>query len=120
LSLAFEYQGEPHYFSTITYGRASERQRVDKIKIEEAAEEGITVIHVPFWWNRSLASLAATIQSKRPEITFRIPVNELPIPLEMPAQYYKRKPYKANVAQKLNDKVNPTGWYVYNDQLNSY
>ncbi len=32
------------------------------------AELGLTLITVPYWWDRQLSSLAASIQSKRPDV----------------------------------------------------
>jgi hypothetical protein len=84
LSLAFEYQGEQHYVSNFM-GNLSVRQRRDQSKLKFASQLGITVISIPFWWDRSPNSLASTIQHYRPDI--QIQTKEPPIPAEMPAQF---------------------------------
>jgi hypothetical protein len=91
LSLAFEYKGEQHYVTNFM-GSSSIRQR-DQSKLKFASQLGITVISIPFWWNRSANSLAATIQSVRPDIEFQrsIPTNAQPIPLESLQRYKKLK-----------------------------
>jgi hypothetical protein len=82
LSLAFEYQGEQHYVSNFM-GSPDIRQRRDQSKLKFASQLGITVISIPFWWDRSPNSLASTIQYFRPDI--HIQAKEAPpIPAEMP------------------------------------
>jgi hypothetical protein len=110
MSLAFEYQGETHYFSTPTFGRASERQRVDKMKRDFARRIGITLIPIPFWWNKSQTSLGATIQSYRPD--FNITQGK-PIPTEIPKELNEaRLRLRPNSAKEYDNRVNPTGWYA--------
>jgi hypothetical protein len=72
---------------------------------------GITLVTVPFWWDRLPNSLASTIQLQRPDIHFpQITVPALPISLEMPLQYQNKFSYKANIAKEFNNQVDPTGW----------
>jgi hypothetical protein len=108
LSLAFEYQGETHFFSSHTYGSASKRQQNDIKKMKFAKEFGITVIPVPFWWNKSSASLVSTIRSHRPEL---LPTHQTmkPIPLNMP-ETIPRVKHRINAAQLYDERVDPTGW----------
>jgi hypothetical protein len=83
LSLAFEYQGEHHYFSKGLFGSSSVSQRRDQAKLKFASQLGVTLIPIPFWWDKSSHSLASTIRYYRPDINFQskeVP----PIPLEMP------------------------------------
>jgi hypothetical protein len=89
LSLAFEYQGEQHYYSVNHFGHSSVRQRRDQAKIKFANLYGISLISIPFWWDRSSNSLAATIRNYRPDINLDSITKE-PIPLEMPLKYQKR------------------------------
>jgi len=70
LGLAFEYQGEPHYFSIPIYGSLKQRQSNDKLKEESSKEMGITLICVPYWWNKTKESLAAFIRNVRSDIVF--------------------------------------------------
>jgi hypothetical protein len=77
--------------------------------MEYAREAGITLIPIPFWWDRSSSSLAATIQLCRPDVISAIPENALPIPKAIPeTQNYS---YKYNVPQEYDEQaVNPSGW----------
>lgn len=44
---------------------------------------GITLIEVPYWWDSSVESLAATIQTQRPELVSNFPIGK-PIPQGAP------------------------------------
>jgi hypothetical protein len=110
LSLALEYQGETHYFSTHIFGKASERQRADQIKRKFAKQLGITLISIPFWWDKSPQSLAATIRSIRPDIHFENVESSNPIPGEIPRTLRDRLKYIPNASKEWNEKMDPTGW----------
>jgi hypothetical protein len=116
LQLAFEYQGETHYHSTSVFGSASKRQRNDALKRKFASNMGITLISIPFWWDKSVASLEATIHYYRPDLIQATPSGK-PIPLQMPNKYTKQFVYVPNAAKDWNEDVDPTGWYVKNDSL---
>jgi hypothetical protein len=47
---------------------------------------GITLIEIPYWWDRKIDSLAATIYSQRPDVLADIPIGN-PIPLSPPTKY---------------------------------
>jgi hypothetical protein len=83
--LAIEYQGEQHYLSNNQFGNSAVFQRRDRAKRVFASQFGITVISVPYWWDRSASSLAATIQYYRPDIQLRVK-KALPIPSEKPVK----------------------------------
>jgi hypothetical protein len=69
LSLALEYQGIQHYTDTALFGpQLSLQQLKDQQKKQLAVTKGITLIDVPYWWDRSKDSLAATIMLHRPGI----------------------------------------------------
>ena len=109
LSLALEYQGETHYFSSHIFGKASTRQRADEIKQNFAKQMGITLIPIPFWWDKSSKSLASTIQLYRPDIQFyNVSKMGLPIPAEMPAIAKNRFKYVPSVPKKFNGQVDIT------------
>jgi len=105
LNLAFEYQGEQHYFHHYLYGPPDEQQRRDKEKKEACEKAGIKLIPVPFWWDGSRDSLAATIHKAIPEIGQKYfspeQMNSNPIPEEMPPKYQK----KSNAVKKLEVKT---------------
>jgi hypothetical protein len=107
-----EYQGETHYFSSIIFGSTAERQRADLLKAEFAHRMGITLVSIPFWWDNSPASLAATIQSARPDITFEGISASLSIPSAMPSKYQRSFKYKPNSPRQLQKDIDPKGMYV--------
>jgi hypothetical protein len=79
--LAFEYQGEQHYHDIYnSMGLLWQRKRQDEEKKELCKEKGITLIDIPYWWDRKLNSLAETIRQQR----FNILTNHIggdPIPV---------------------------------------
>ena len=91
LSLALEYQGEHHYFSNDQYGKLAIYQRRDQAKRKFASQFGITLIPIPFWWDRSSDSLASTIEYYRPDINLQTKKKVLPIPPEMPDRFKKAR-----------------------------
>ena len=110
LSLALEYQGETHFFSTHIFGKSSDRQRADQIKFHFASQMGITLISIPFWWDKSPNSLASTIRLYRPDITVNGVLPASPISSEMPIKFQKRFRYTPNSSEEWNDQIDPTGW----------
>jgi hypothetical protein len=111
LSLALEYQGQTHYYSTHIFGQASNRQRADNIKREFAAKLGITLISIPFWWDKSLTSLAATIYSHRPDLSLDGLTSGV-VPVKMPNKLQNKFYYVPNVPTNYKEDKDPTGWYV--------
>jgi hypothetical protein len=109
LSLAFEYQGEIHYRTSILHGSAAQRQKIDQAKANYAKDIGVTLIPIPFWWDKSSESLAATIHHYRPDLGSTNTTH--PIPHEMPAKYNIKFRYRPSVAQQFDEKMNFTGWY---------
>jgi hypothetical protein len=61
LNLAFEYQGEQHYFYHFLYGSNFKVQKRDENKVEICKKLGITLIHIPYWWDRNILSSKSTI-----------------------------------------------------------
>jgi hypothetical protein len=110
LSLALEYQGETHYFSSHTFGNASSRQRADLLKVNFASEMGITLIPIPFWWDKSSNSLAATIHVYRPDVIPASGTKTLPISPEIPDKYRGQVKYVPRTFVEYNDQVDPAGW----------
>jgi hypothetical protein len=50
-NLAFEYQGEHHYYFNKLYGYTNRQQERDEVKRQLCYAAGITLIEVPHWWN---------------------------------------------------------------------
>ncbi len=62
---------------------------------------GITLINVPFWWNKTVGSLAATILQHRADLTFLQHVAEIPIATKRVREYQRKTTYKANQSNLL-------------------
>jgi hypothetical protein len=73
---------------------------------------GITLIPIPFWWDKSPASLAATIRAVRADLLQDQSINVAPIATDMPSQYQRRPSYRFNSPQLYDTKVDPTGWFL--------
>jgi len=68
LNLAFEYQGAQHYEQLSVYGNVSDQMVRDTNKVARCLEHGITLIAVPFWWNKKRPALLAAILAERPDL----------------------------------------------------
>lgn len=68
LKLGLEYQGKHHYEERPFFGPLEAYQRRDRQKDEACAAHGITLVHIPYWWDQKLPSLAATLHSTSPAI----------------------------------------------------
>ena len=88
--LAFEYQGEQHFYDCYFLGSKWSQQQRDNEKRQACIENGIILIEVPYWWNFEKESLMATIYKQRPELIIK-PIEEQPIPNEPPSGYPKGK-----------------------------
>lgn len=82
-SLAFEYQGEQHFYEVYPLGRQQLYAARDEEKKIECKKEGITLIDVPYWWDFSQNTLEATIYCHRPELVPKPTAN----PIEMKFAY---------------------------------
>lgn len=69
LSLGLEYQGEQHYKWHFLIGSPSDQQVKDSEKKIQCEKHGITLIEVPYWWDKKSESLAATVRLHRPGLT---------------------------------------------------
>jgi hypothetical protein len=66
--LALEYQGEHHYRDVYGLGNRWESSQRDKEKREICKEMKITLIEIPYWWDKTSQSLAATIKQFREDL----------------------------------------------------
>lgn len=87
-NLGFEYQGEQHYLDFFLFSADSELiQRRDFLKSEACKRENITLIPIPFWWNREkevisivlylfnfIKEILATIHKYRPDLVSVPPI----------------------------------------------
>jgi hypothetical protein len=60
-NLALEFQGKQHYIPSSFYGSFRKQLERDIAKKKACIESGICLIYIPFWWDHSEYSLAATI-----------------------------------------------------------
>jgi ATP-dependent DNA ligase len=90
---------------------------------------GITLIEVPYWWDRQYDSLAATVYNQRPEL-FAAPPGTTPIPLTEPSSTSKSPTTESTNNNQLlfipkgnekkqfmlatvwDDSQDPTGWLM--------
>jgi hypothetical protein len=84
--LAFEYQGEQHFRDVYGLGNHSERIQKDKEKEEQCRLKGIILIKIPYWWDKTLSSLATTIQQQRGDVIFEYKGGET-IPRDPPTGF---------------------------------
>eukprot|EP01124_Arcella_intermedia_P001663 TRINITY_DN1090_c0_g1_i1.p1 TRINITY_DN1090_c0_g1~~TRINITY_DN1090_c0_g1_i1.p1 ORF type:complete len:471 (+),score=82.73 TRINITY_DN1090_c0_g1_i1:123-1535(+) len=62
-NLALEYQGEQHYYHHSFYGSWALLKDRDEEKKRSCFERGITLITIPYWWDRTKESLADTLRT---------------------------------------------------------
>lgn len=77
------WQGEQHYFFSPFFGTSDIQQSRDVEKRAACAEANITLLEVPFWWDKTKESLQSTIHKLRPDV-FSKPSRAPPIPENMP------------------------------------
>jgi len=68
VNLAFEYQGAQHYEQLDVYGDLSDRVKRDEGKAAQCKASGLTLIAVPFWWNKERPALLSAILEHRPDL----------------------------------------------------
>jgi len=123
LSLGLEYQGQYHFQHSFIFGSPEVVQKRDEAKKALCADMGITLIEVPFWWDRSIATVAATIHKYRPDIIPEPPAGSRPVSMDvMPQQAattIELQNKKTIIAESLpyfsiwNRDQNPTGkWLI--------
>lgn len=66
--LAFEYQGEQHYQDLYFMGHGWQQRQRDHEKEKACQENDITLIEIPFWWDKKIPSLVATIHKQRADL----------------------------------------------------
>jgi hypothetical protein len=86
LSLAFEYHGKHHFEDVFYFGQYNQYKTRDEEKVAACKASGITLIVVPYWWDKTRQSLAATLYKVRPDIwtTEKNPQTYTSIPTSLP------------------------------------
>eukprot|EP01124_Arcella_intermedia_P012701 TRINITY_DN19044_c0_g2_i1.p1 TRINITY_DN19044_c0_g2~~TRINITY_DN19044_c0_g2_i1.p1 ORF type:complete len:446 (+),score=129.38 TRINITY_DN19044_c0_g2_i1:700-2037(+) len=117
-NIAIEYQGEHHFHDLCAAygptGTVSLYTKRDIKKKETCKEKGITLITIPYWWDRHKESLSSTLHHALPEV---FPKSESPqIPVVPPL---KKEMVKNNEVATLlmhgrewNNEQDPTGWLI--------
>ncbi len=89
LCLAFEYQGEQHYYD-MHHQFQPQRQYAERDEQKRIAcfNRGIALIEVPYWWDFGLDSLRVTIWESRPDLILptKSSISQT-IPKEQPKQF---------------------------------
>jgi hypothetical protein len=89
---------------TRTQGSPVLKQKRDALKQDFAKKLGITVIPIPFWWDQSIASLAATIRQQRPDMQDLVQENVATISTTMPEVIHEGS-YIPTVAAVYNEHL---------------
>jgi hypothetical protein len=88
----------------------------------------VTLIEIPYWWDRKFNSLAVTIYTYRPDLFTEAPMGKAISLIEPSADLKKRReiqgkhsPFQIFTVDRLKDKImtatlwepslDPTGWY---------
>jgi len=80
--VAFEYQGEQHYFDLAVFGDQEETAQRDAERRVACIALNITLIDVPYWWNEYPESLLNSLHFERPDLVPKLVGSGLPIPDE--------------------------------------
>lgn len=68
LNLGIEYNGQQHYKELAFFGPLEMYQKRDQEKRVLCAEHGIRLLVVPYWWDRTAVSLAASLRELLPTV----------------------------------------------------
>jgi len=68
LNLAFEFNGYHHYHALQFYGESSSYKHRDEEKHQTSKLHGITLIEVPYWWQRDKTTIKSLLKTYRPDI----------------------------------------------------
>ena len=92
---------------------------MDNLKVNKTKEIGISLIHIPYWWDKKISSLRATIATIRPDIiSSKLKITDIAIPMEPLMKSTEKIRRKKNeikskfmLASLWNNDDDPTGWY---------
>eukprot|EP01114_Cavostelium_apophysatum_P021810 TRINITY_DN7703_c0_g1_i1.p1 TRINITY_DN7703_c0_g1~~TRINITY_DN7703_c0_g1_i1.p1 ORF type:complete len:1057 (-),score=241.58 TRINITY_DN7703_c0_g1_i1:7-3177(-) len=121
--LAFEYQGEQHFFNSNRFGLSDGQKQRDQLKRLTCEKVGITLVDIPFWWDGKADSLLATIHRARPDVVpeSRLSGRSVAIPYEVPASVLDKQkrlelrrrldlPFPPVKDWSMSD--DPTDWWI--------
>lgn len=118
-NIAVEYHGEQHYFDIhAAFGSSDLYSERDTRKQQLCEEHGITYIVVPYWWDRKIESVAASLYKSCPNVFPKTLFQ--PIPDNPPKQKIQAsKIYAQMHGVDWSSTVDPTGWYM-SEKLDGY
>ena len=89
-------KGQQHYRTVKMFHNTSSVEE-DKLRDLQKGvlckEKGITLVEVPYWWDRKFNSLASSVYQQRPDL-FKDPPMGSPIPLNPPSDEQRAKTSK--------------------------
>jgi hypothetical protein len=106
--LALEYQGEQHYMDVYSMGPQWQYLERNAEKRTICMDKGITIIEIPYWWDKKKESLVATIHQHRPDL-IKDPGIGIPIPIESPKSLTQRTTV-LSLANNWDGQQDLTGW----------
>eukprot|EP01114_Cavostelium_apophysatum_P021346 TRINITY_DN7423_c0_g1_i1.p1 TRINITY_DN7423_c0_g1~~TRINITY_DN7423_c0_g1_i1.p1 ORF type:complete len:1013 (-),score=259.24 TRINITY_DN7423_c0_g1_i1:4-3042(-) len=68
LNIAVDYRSQKYFLWTPLYGAYDSYHRLAEEKRKACQDAGITLIEIPFWWNKSRSALGLTILRSSPEL----------------------------------------------------
>ena len=68
LKVGIEYNGEHHYHEIPFFGPLEVIQRRDREKQELCQEIGVSLVTIPYWWDKQKESLMATLWRECPQV----------------------------------------------------
>lgn len=110
--IAFEFQGRQHYNPSYLFGSHSKQKQRDADKKAACERMGITLIEIPYWWDRKKESLVGTLYQKVPNL---VPTWESagdPIPHD---KIDKRKDKEFSSSEKLHMFMLAKNWNMDSD-----
>lgn len=116
--IAFEYQGQQHYSDSTVFGAIADISSLrDAKKKQICSNHGITVIPIPYWWDKKIESLAATAHQYRPDV---FPFTQgSPIPVDPPLTKKQRSMYPLMLGTEWGLEEDPTGYFL-SEKLNGF
>ncbi len=91
------FQNRIEYYAHSSIHGSNTIQKRDEFKQTICYQDGITLIVIPYWWNRSVESLAHSIYMARPDVPVSSYLTGDKIPTEIPKilrKFYKIKTSK--------------------------
>jgi len=112
LKLAFEYQAYHHYYDHIMFGEDDSPKVEDEERRKASKSLGITLIELPYWWQRDKETLLSLLQKERPDVN-------LDTTEAVPFSYgtYSTRDSRGRSFTLLRSMIwseeqDPTGWWI--------